>query len=686
MARSDHEVSFDAAMRSWGQPLARSADQPPDSADTDPLEFLANEVAIRFNAPVDAMRRSLERLRQGLSILDPGLAARDEALWIDTAVSVLSGAIEALGWEQAVFWIESDDPAILLNRCLVTEFLAQRGGNHRVLLFSRAELADRLESLKLYLEAERQPLLQTGLPSHSFEASEGLFWWLCRLYPTRRTMFPWPSMAHADIPETGWARLEEAPIGPRRVACSLAEADLIHGLTETDATRLESLRPIVLNLKLEILQAAVRQLRQPFPQELWSGCLASIVETLSIEDAEFLLRIDRGLNASSASSSELDPMAWSLSGDDGPFPPGGLTNLFELVGHVEKEFTVTTMGRTRDALGELVVNKHGDHLLKVSRRRPGYFGFVGRRSRERIDRAIDIFCECDDQEVEFWRSFQTRLSAALANDLGQRVAVEFLVSPRHAAEVQLNVATYVEWLLQHLRQGGSVPGLSLELQTGVPPTLPAGQPPPLLPPDNGECVLRKRPRNWIFRFLGSEEMLLPDMDGFLYLQHILTRPHVSHDPVELYGLKTLKYASDRRATTPARSSYSSNEATSDDNSDAARPEASNEEALRAHRIRLHEIELEIEEARRNNDLAMLDRLADEKTGIQRQLQADSYKGKIKQIGTGNRKKAMDRVRAAIKTAISKIAEQSPSLGSHLVDYFKIDILYYSPPHPVRWTT
>ncbi len=124
----------------------------------------------------------------------------------------------------------------------------------------------------------------------------------------------------------------------------------------------------------------------------------------------------------------------------------------------------------------------------------------------------------------------------------------------------------------------------------------------------------------------------------------------------------------------------------DDNSDAAHPEASDDEASRAHGNRLHEIESEIEEARSNHDLAMLDRLEKEKRGIESRRQADSYKGKIRRIGTGNRKKAMDKVRAAINGAISKIAELSPSLGSHLVDYFKIEILCYSPPHPVRWTT
>jgi len=698
-ADGENDIGFEAAVRLWGQQLAPPVIPNADSAGTDPLECRANEVGIRFNAPIDTIRRSLERLCEGLLVLDPSLSVCDEAGLVAAAVSLLSDAIEVIGWEQVTSWIENNNPATLLNRCFVTEYLARRGGDHRVLLFSRAELADRLELLQRYLEADRQSLLQAGLPSHSFAASERLCWWLGPLYPTRRTMSPWPSMEHADNPQTGWARLDDAPIGVTRVACALVDADLIHGLTVADATRLKNLRPTVLNLKMEILDAAVRQLRQPFPQEFWSGCLASIVQMLSIEDANFLLQVDRQLNelpshdcssdevASLYSLSELDPVAWSLSGYDRPFQPGGLTNIFEFIGHIEKEFTITTMGRTRDALGELIVNQHGDQLLKLPRRRQGYFGFIGRRSQPSIDRAIDIFCACDNQEAEFWRAFHTRLTASLANDLGQRVAIELLVPPRHAEEVRRSVATFGEWVTQHLRNFGSLPPLeskpssrTLEKQ----PVVPADQSPP--PRETGDCVLRKRDRDWIFRFSGGAEFVLLNTDGLLYLQHILTHPNTRHDPRALYGMKTIKNASDRRATTIARESYSSNGATTSDNSMAANPDALDELALRGYKNRLDEIESEIETARNNHDHGTSSNLEEERSQLLSRLQNDIHRGKVRRLGTTEKKKTKDKVRAAIKVAISSIRSLSPVLGKHLEDCFDIDILCYGPPTPRRWET
>jgi len=119
---------------------------------------------------------------------------------------------------------------------------------------------------------------------------------------------------------------------------------------------------------------------------------------------------------------------------------------------------------------------------------------------------------------------------------------------------------------------------------------------------------------------------------------------------------------------------------------AANPDALDELALRGYKNRLDEIESEIETARNNHDHGTSSNLEEERSQLLSRLQNDIHRGKVRRLGTTEKKKTKDKVRAAIKVAISSIRSLSPVLGKHLEDCFDIDILCYGPPTPRRWET
>ena len=119
---------------------------------------------------------------------------------------------------------------------------------------------------------------------------------------------------------------------------------------------------------------------------------------------------------------------------------------------------------------------------------------------------------------------------------------------------------------------------------------------------------------------------------------------------------------------------------------AANPDALDELALRDYKCRLNEIDLEIEKARNNHDHGTSSKLEEERSQLLSHLQNDVHRGKVRRLGRTEKKNAKDKVRAAIKVAISSIRGLSPVLGKHLEDCFDIEILCYGPPTPRRWET
>ena len=76
---------------------------------------------------------------------------------------------------------------------------------------------------------------------------------------------------------------------------------------------------------------------------IWPDCLNVLTETLSGEEAEFYLKMDRLYNG-------YDLLTGEIIDEESDLLPGGFTNLLEFIGYCEKEITIGTMHHCKEAL------------------------------------------------------------------------------------------------------------------------------------------------------------------------------------------------------------------------------------------------------------------------------------------------------------------------------------------------
>lgn len=109
------------------------------------------------------------------------------------------------------------------------------------------------------------------------------------------------------------------------------------------------------------------------------------------------------------------------------------------------------------------------------------------------------------------------------------------------------------------------------------------------------------------------------------------------------------------------------------------------ESLRAYRERLASLEIEIGEARANNDLGATEKLQNELEAVTRELTRSGALGGRTRSQSGTTERARMSVTKAIRTAISRILEVDPELGRHLDRSVTTGHdCVYSPAEPVSW--
>lgn len=143
----------------------------------------------------------------------------------------------------------------------------------------------------------------------------------------------------------------------------------------------------------------VHSLRENDPGALWWNSKAILAESLSADEANFLLDID-----SSRKGFEYIQPRSPLSAS------GALSALLGLVGHCEKELTIGTMVRTREALGQLI-RKDGSgriFLIFVS-----YYEVVDKPEQRTVEIACDMLAELEEQEKQFWGEHEERVNRTL---------------------------------------------------------------------------------------------------------------------------------------------------------------------------------------------------------------------------------------------------------------------------------
>jgi hypothetical protein len=384
-------------------------------------------------------------------------------------------------FEEPLAFCEGEvDPRAFPRRQFAAEVLA----DPTTPLYALSELARRLAEFTAHQEANREGLLGRGHPTTTFASSPFLDLWLNKLYYvkapvhtgifgatpraayddryTARRRLAAPATAHKFWrPAAEWAeaaRTNQTSPCPARLytwgrwediqasACAYDQADPVTRLTEDDVEWLPTVRPAVLDFKLRALGVLRLAAESGTAEGLWERCLEALNATLGgVEAVKRLLRTDAryaGYNALSGLQEQ----------DEVSCVPGGLTNVLEVIGHVEKELTVGTYRKTRAALGDLVVLDRLDRpSLVCAGGKDPYLALAAKGPLDRVRAALDLWAELDTRETGLWEDFRQRLARALEADM--RTSAVVPVPAKYQALVQPVLEHEAAALIRRLEAG-----------------------------------------------------------------------------------------------------------------------------------------------------------------------------------------------------------------------------------------
>ncbi len=630
------------------------------------VDRYAAEIADWHRAPVDEVYTELSRLEAGFADF---LWSIDGDVTQDRHTGIVAGflrnALEVQPWQTVQQWLQSAEPRVLAQRVMVADYLANDAVEHGVLLFSRSELAERLEALRLFLGIEQSSLLSTGHPQQVFQRSHCLWWWLARLYPTRLTK------SSGSVAETqsayDWIRKVPSSIGRDHEVCSMAEADLIPDLSVADAERIEYLRPRILNLKRAVLNTAASELLSECFTDYWPQYVESIRTALTEDEFCFCLSMDR-IYAEHLGHS-VDPLMRAMLGLADSFEPGGLTNILSLICHVGIERTIGTMHEARAMLDGLIVLCHGDNRLKSLSNTPGYFGYLGEPSKATLDQAIMSLLQREEEKAEFTRLFTQKVATAVNRDLDRQIEIQIRCRSAWAIELK-------EFLEQCARRGQ----INLESNGRLQalPSVPSCD----QPTGDEENIFRRDGEIWEVRFRNGIVSRHPHRDGFLYLRTLLQNPGRPFDPSNLYREKL------SATRQPQTSSVLPDVDARHEHPDGGSRRGNGgetQESLRRLNERRREIDFEIDEARADHDDAKLQNLETEKEEVRKEISDISRRER----GFNELSTRAHSDRTTVKNAILRVRDlietKDHNLNLHLRDSIKfLDNYVYETPNPPAW--
>lgn len=616
----------------------------------DDLDGRARALAERFHGNCEQILLVLQKLAKELPSLD---ASKPD---LDYVAGIVCEALLTLPCEQALELLQVSPAGDLEERIWVAHYLCGERDDGDLPLFSRDELAATIESFSVFLAGQRMHLLETGLPSDDFARCRWLDDRLARLYPIRRTKVPSWDNRPANFPRMefprGLLRAQSDADGPETVAASYdtQNGDLVTSISMADAERLISLRPKILDLKLYVLDNVARFLRLPKRGDsFWNVCFSHVRAELRDDDVIFWTRMDAIYADDLKMWKAAAPFVSSMTGYVFPFPPGGLTDIIELIGHVEKECAIGTMHETRKALGDLVaIEESGPRLLATG---PWpYFELVGLQEQPKLDEAIRVFQECADREADFWPDFRNRVEKDLAGGLKREVIISLRAEASVADALGPSLQEYASWVKNRM-SAASDRVLSATLTQEV-----TAEPLP-----TKRYILDMNGTDWEIQFGTGRPKPLRNLDGLLYLRELLCNPQKPYSATELGAIvQRFRGNQESRSVRPQAELRDTSTVANDAG------ELIDARARSDYEKRLREIAEEIPEARRTNDQATIDRLKEEAAVIEEVFRpAINPHGRIVRQSS-DRKKAQDRVRNAIDRAINAIRKKDANLARHLM--------------------
>jgi hypothetical protein len=642
------------------------------------LDRDANTFARKFKVDADRVRAVFERMVAQFAGATPtSLLGRDPRDRVRSLhIPRLSTATNCLGPDAALTLFEQADLGDLTRRLTAMSYLISEPA-----FLTLEELADQVEAAADQLSLNRTALIATGLPVTSF--GFGWLWqMLTYVYPIkmfnglemtrikdgtqqlanpigihrleyqcsyswvcRRSSATSPSRASRSSTRTRKRRLS--------IPCTYDEAPLIKGLDETSATRLEAGRAAFIDVEIQVLRQLAAALRAQDATNLWRDCLQMITDTILASDAAFYLEIDRLYTSDDILTGQSvgSGNAWVLQ--------GGLSNLFRLIGHCEKELTIGTLARTRRALPAQITDRG-----ELYRQSSPYYRAVGQPWQAQLDRALDQYWALEAHEATFWDTYRIRVNEALENEFYAEVVTRTRVKQKLVAEFEPLVRGFAEAQRAYQEATGAL----LPIHLTAPPQ-------PAIAPKNR---FQRAGNVWNLEFDGHT-IYLPDSKGLQYLGWLVRHPNVEFNALELV------LAIAPTADGSQEHSGSSTDALRDGSLSVRLGTGDagpilDQTAKNEYKRLLNDIEEEIAEAKMIGNIDRIEELHTQRDWVLGQLSTAVGLGGRDRIASSDVERARTSVTNAIRRAEKSIEKAHPALAAHLRYIKKGRFFSYDPPH------
>jgi hypothetical protein len=642
----------------------------PSADPQNPIAAKAEKLAYEFDVPVHVAEPCLSKLVQAFARdlrnspndLPQALSCRPLCLFED--------ALRSLSWEQAAQLILEEDLPRIIRRADALGALV----SGELPFFTLEELALHAREFARFLKRHREYMVRTGLPPRFFRKCEWLHVHLARLYDTRQTgsVYCFDELAGPgkDVDNTDPYRFlkTRGSSSARSESCRYEEADLLWEMEPADAARIERDRHRVFDAKLRIVEQLSQLTSEADLPKFWQQCLTAFNETFNADEMRFWLRMDHFHYRSTLQPGSLDIRNPSRA-------PGGITNLFEVIGRYEAEKRQRTLTVAKTNLNKFVNDLQQPVDDRFSPPDELYFRLVGHPDRREADATLDEFVDRLQGEPAFWEDYRNRVQTALEDEFG--VAVTIYLRPRH-----------VELLRPLLLREAKVIGARVD----------AGELLWITP--STKCIFRKDGNTWTISFDGK---LIPKFDspGLAHIAKLLRQPGKPMAATDLRKAQTVRGVDSQSPLRSNRAIVNLESAMLADDDENDTPDVAlmhsdagdvvDDQAERQYRAALAQEEERRLEAKRNGDSAMqqdAERKIADLTKAWNEAHARGPGGRKrndKKKMSSEATKATKTVSKAIQRALDDLKDAHPALWKHLNGALTSgSTCRYDPEPPVEW--
>jgi hypothetical protein len=467
--------------------------------------------------------------------------------------------------------------------------------------------------------------------------------------------------------------------------CSYEKAPILKILNRENSQKISNNREKLFDIRIQVLNELFKSLQINNDKYLWDKCLHILTRALTSDEMSFFLKIDNLYKKFEMNFGDRYARWFRPSN-------GGITDLFEVIGHYEKELKIGTYAKTREALKQVIASEdfdrgfvHEDYSL--------YFKYVALGKKESLDKALELFSSLQAQEDGLWKEYRYRVREALERKFHKTIRIETTIPAEHANELELHLGYFADYFKRHLEAFGQAPKAPPFHLTDTPTA--------------SENVFRDEGQNWRITFQGKT-ISMRNTKGLQCIAFLLRHPrkqfHVLNLVREVDGipLKSADKGHKKSTLAELRAKWKEKERQNEDlkkilaekwkSADSSLISIEEDDpildfqAMAEINNKLNWLEEQIEEAMNENDIGKEDYLKAEKKAILEHLsQASNISGKSRQfIDEGE--KARKRVAVAIRRALEAIEKENTDLWRHLNSYINTGYhCSYEPSEDIEWS-